>query len=612
MKITYVAMNYPPHTGGLELVAQKQAQSAHDAGHEVTVVTFAHHIDVGTKNENGVVVKRVFGVHFFDTYFGIPFSIGGIDMVRTLRREVRGADVVHIHDVLYMTSWFAYLFAQMYHRPIILTQHIALVEHPSHIVRTVQNVVYRIFGTLIFNASEAVIVYNPIVKKYLRGMGVPEQKLLEVRNGIDLNAYGRVSTEEKNKLREKLGLPLHTTLVLFVGRFVPKKGYRELYEARDPSFEIVFVGSGTLPRAWYQEPGIHILGERSQQEIREIFAVADIYVAPTKGELFTLAMQEALASGLPVITTHEKEYDREDLDTSKIVLCDPTPENLRNEIKKCITDHTYMDAMSAYSRRLAEERFSWETNIGSVLMLYRTMEQRNKKVLVTTSWDDGHVLDMRVAELLKTYGIRGTFYIAPHNHELKEVDRLSDEQIKTLAQEFEIGAHTMTHRSLIHLKEKEALFEIGKSQQYLESLLSKKVTSFCYPRGAYRKEHVTMVKDVGFTLARTVKRFVTRPEPTSVLETHTSVHTYNHWSDVWGVFLLARGNLRTFFSLYRKWDKIAVALFDRVLEQGGVFHLWGHSWELRDRNDWERLEAVLQYIAGKEGVQYVDNKEIYG
>ena len=613
MKITYVAMNYPPHTGGLELVAQKQAQSAHDVGHQVTVVTFAHQKKhLGIKKENGIVVKRFFGLHFFETYFGIPFSIGGIGMVRTLRTEVCSADVVHIHDVLYMTSWFAYLFARMYHKPIILTQHIALVEHPSRIVRIAQKLVYRIFGTLIYKASEAVIVYNPIVKKYLHHMGVPEQKLLEVRNGIDVQSYGRVNKEEKNKLREKLGLPLHKTLVLFVGRFVPKKGYKELYEARDASFEIVFVGTGTLPRAWYHEPGIHILGERSQQEMREIYAVADIYVAPTKGELFTLAMQEALASGLPVITTHEKEYDGEDLDTEKIVLCDPTPENLRSEIKKCISDTDCMDAMSAYSRRLAEARFSWDANMGGVLALYSTMERRSKMVLVTTSWDDGHVLDMRLAQILKTYGIQGTFYIAPRNHELKEEDRLSDEQIKILAQEFEIGAHTMTHRSLIHLEDKEAFFEIRDSRQYLESLLSKKITSFCYPRGVYRKEHVTMVKDAGFSLARTVKRFVTRPEPASALKTHTSVHTYDHWSDVWGVLMLARGNLRTFFSLYRKWDKIAVALFERVLEQGGVFHLWGHSWELRDHNDWERLESVLQYISGREGVQYVDNKEIYG
>ena len=270
-----------------------------------------------------------------------------------------------------------------------------------------------------------------------------------------------------------------------------------------------------------------------------------------------------------------------------------------------------MDAMSTYSRQLAEARFSWDANIQDVLTLYRAMEQRIKKVLVTTSFDDGHVLDIRVAKLLTAYGIQGTFYIAPQNHELREEDRLSDKQIKVLGQEFEIGAHTMTHRSLTELEGKEAQYEITASRQYLESVLSKKVTSFCYPRGAYRKEHVAMVKEAGFSFARTIRRFVTHLSPASSLETHTTVHTYDHWSDVWGVLVLARFNMRTFFRLYRKWDKIAIALFDDVLLHGGVFHLWGHSWELQDHADWNRFESVLHYIGGRDGVHYIANKDIY-
>ncbi len=35
------------------------------------------------------------------------------------------------------------------------------------------------------------------------------------------------------------------------------------------------------------------------------------------------------------------------------------------------------------------------------------------------------------------------------------------------------------------------------------------------------------------------------------------------------------------------WDEWAVDLFDRVLAVGVVFHLWGHSWELADRHDWD-------------------------
>ena len=39
-----------------------------------------------------------------------------------------------------------------------------------------------------------------------------------------------------------------------------------------------------------------------------------------------------------------------------------------------------------------------------------------------------------------------------------------------------------------------------------------------------------------------------------------------------------------------------MALFDRVLEEGGVFHLWGHSWELEQTGQWARLEEVLRHL----------------
>jgi len=51
-------------------------------------------------------------------------------------------------------------------------------------------------------------------------------------------------------------------------------------------------------------------------------------------------------------------------------------------------------------------------------------------------------------------------------------------------------------------------------------------------------------------------------------------------------------------------------MFDRVMATGGVYHLWGHSWEIEERGEWERLERVLSYIGRHEGVSYVSNSEL--
>ena len=93
------------------------------------------------------------------------------------------------------------------------------------------------------------------------------------------------------------------------------------------------------------------------------------------------------------------------------------------------------------------------------------------KVTVTTSWDDGHVLDVRLATLLKKYNIRGTFYISPKDREFTSEERLTNDQVRELAKDFEIGAHTMTHPRLTDLGKKEAKEEIVSSKEYLEKLL---------------------------------------------------------------------------------------------------------------------------------------------
>jgi glycosyltransferase involved in cell wall biosynthesis len=612
MKISYVVQYYPPHTGGLEQVAKKLATEAVSRGHRVSVITFAlSHSDISVREEEGVSVHRVRGFHFLDSYFNIPFCFGGFGMYRTLKREVESADMVHVHDVFYPTSWFAYLFSWWYKKPLILTQHVALVAHTSTLVMGVQRFVYAVFGALIFKKARKIFVYNAIVRDFLIGQGVSKEKIIEAKNGVAVEEFHPVNdSAEIHSRRKQLGLPVDRPLVLFVGRLVPKKGFMELYKARDPMFDIVFVGPGTVPEEWYATKGVHILGEKTQEELLYIYPIVDVFVSPTKGELFTLVMQEAFACGLPVVTTNEPEYAEYDVDRNAIAFCAPHSDEIKKSIKRIIGDTVLRRNMKSYSRGLAERLFDWKKNYGAVITVCEKVLEKEKQVIVTTSWDDGHVLDVKLASLLQKYGIAGTFYIAPHNYEQVQSHCLRDEDVKKLSDVFEIGAHTLVHKKLTHLSSFEAQKEIGVSKKYLENILNKPVTSFCYPSGAYTKEHVRMVEEAGYTLARTVRRFVFHPSLYSPYTMPTSVHTYDHWSDIWNVALFARCNPVQFFALYRKWDAIAMAMFDRVQKTGGVFHLWGHSLEIEEHGDWGRLENVLRYIAHREGVTYTTNSNV--
>ena len=66
-----------------------------------------------------------------------------------------------------------------------------------------------------------------------------------------------------------------------------------------------------------------------------------------------------------------------------------------------------------------------------------------KKAIFTTSWDDGHPLDTRIAELLSRHGFQGTFYVPLSNREGLPV--MPPEEMRRLGRGFEIGSHTIDH-----------------------------------------------------------------------------------------------------------------------------------------------------------------------
>jgi peptidoglycan/xylan/chitin deacetylase (PgdA/CDA1 family) len=230
-------------------------------------------------------------------------------------------------------------------------------------------------------------------------------------------------------------------------------------------------------------------------------------------------------------------------------------------------------------------------------------------VMVTTSWDDGHRLDRRLGDLLDRHGLAATFYVAPKNAELEAGDRLGSDGVRDLDGRFEIGGHTLTHPRLSAISLEEGAREISDGKEALESTLGHPLVSFCYPSGDYRPEHIDAVRTAGFSLARTVERFSVAL-PADIFQTPTTVHAYRHLVDGPAAAQLAGYRPFTAARLYWDWDRLAIAMFEKVAAVGGVYHLWGHSWEIDRHGDWDRLERVLAHLGGRVDVDYVTNGDL--
>jgi hypothetical protein len=62
---------------------------------------------------------------------------------------------------------------------------------------------------------------------------------------------------------------------------------------------------------------------------------------------------------------------------------------------------------------------------------------------------------------------------------------------------------------------------------------------------------------------------------------------------------------------FEGWNRIAIETLNFVIENGGVWHLWGHSWQIDSNNDWGRLKEVLCQISilRREALK-VDNSQL--
>lgn len=222
------------------------------------------------------------------------------------------------------------------------------------------------------------------------------------------------------------------------------------------------------------------------------------------------------------------------------------------------------------------------------------------KQLITTSWDDGHPLDIKLARLLHKYGIKGTFYITPRN---RERERISDVDIRLLSDMgMEVGSHTMTHPYLDRLTDSELHDELKISKQYLERVINRRVISFCYPKGIYDDNIVQTVKKTGYRLARTTASF-RLDKGFDPWHFPVSVHFYPHNKEVLFRHNLKHMNIRGImqwgFNYHFAADPIELGSFmlESMRKSGGTFHLWGHSWEIDKLNLWEKLEKMLQLMA---------------
>jgi len=239
--------------------------------------------------------------------------------------------------------------------------------------------------------------------------------------------------------------------------------------------------------------------------------------------------------------------------------------------------------------------------------------KKSLPALFTTSWDDGHPFDLRIAELLLKHGAQATFYIPRKS----DKTTMTSAMVRELAEHFEIGAHTLNHVDLLRVQGEIKTEEIRGSKKWVEDITGKECRMFCPPKGRFDQGVVDIALEAGFQGIRTVELLslhVPRFRHGLYFEP-TSLQLFDHGGLAYMRNSLKRnewGNVPNFWK--HRYGKTLVeaagSMVANVGRGGGCFHLWGHSWEIEQHGLWKELDRILALHAGApQTMQTVTNSE---
>ncbi|MDP9821750.1 glycosyltransferase family 4 protein [Nocardioides massiliensis] len=361
LRVGVLAHYYPPHVGGLEVVAREVANGLTRRGHEVTVVTSACPGAPGAMDEDGVTVRRVRVGNWFERH-GVPFPVFAPSLLLHTWRLVRRSDVVQVHDMLYLSSWVGALLCRVLRRPYVVTQHVGMVDHPARVVRLVQGVVLHTVGALVLRGAACVLPISPVIDAWTRG-ALPGVRTQVLRNGLDRARFRPAVGREREEIRRRFGLPLGEVLVLHVGRFVPKKGFDVVAAAVGEGYRTVFVG-GDRPVDLPESSARLFLGTLPPDDVAAVYRACDVFVCASRGE-GPLTPMEALLSGCAVLVNDDPAMRALGLGDGVEELA-MTPARLRAALVDLIDRPGAVAELAARGRVVAAGLPTWEEHLDAL------------------------------------------------------------------------------------------------------------------------------------------------------------------------------------------------------------------------------------------------------
>ncbi|HAA05384.1 MAG TPA: hypothetical protein DCE18_18745 [Syntrophobacteraceae bacterium] len=237
---------------------------------------------------------------------------------------------------------------------------------------------------------QVVAVSRMVADDLHRYHGVPEERLHVIYNGVDLQRFAPSTlAERRTEARQRFAVDDRTLLFALVAHNFKLKGVAELIQAAarlcaDEQAFCVLVAGKANPRHYQRMAqdlgcGNHIRFTGPLEVVEDLYAAADVYVHPTWYDPCSLVVLEALAAGLPVITTRFNGASEIMTDGCQGFLLD-TPADVERLADRMATffQPERIQHMGRQARLLAE-KFPWDRNIDEMLRVLELAAEERRR-----------------------------------------------------------------------------------------------------------------------------------------------------------------------------------------------------------------------------------------
>lgn len=221
---------------------------------------------------------------------------------------------------------------------------------------------------------------------------------------------------------------------------------------------------------------------------------------------------------------------------------------------------------------------------------------------LTLSYDDAVIQDVRLIDIMKQNGLKGTFNINSAQYITKDFvypadtkwgQRMTEEEATALYGQdgIEPALHAHTHADLALLPTAQAAYEVIKNREAMEAQFGRIVRGMAYPFGTFCEETANVLRTCGVAYCRTVHSTETFQIPTDWLHLNPTCHHAN-----------PRLNELTEKFIQKK---------HAAKEKPYLFYLWGHAFEFERDQNWNIIEDFAKKTGNRDDIWYATNIEIY-